>query len=78
MSDTIAISIIMDINQINIEGLIRDVEEEDTTRLLKHIMENNIMLLSLQRQILELQVAENQKIRRQQEREQRRREYKER
>jgi len=44
------------------------MEEEKITRLLKQIMENNIMLLNLQKQILELQIAENQKRRIQQER----------
>ena len=54
------------------EELIRDIGEEEATRLLKQIMENNVMLLNLQRQILELQIAKDQKKRRQQEREQRR------
>ena len=36
------------------EKLIRDVGEEEATRLLKQIMENDVMLLNLQRQILEL------------------------
>jgi len=49
-----AMSSIVDISQVNMEELIRDVEEEEVTRLLKQIMENNIMLLNLQRQILEL------------------------
>jgi len=57
---------IVDISQINMEGLIRDVEEEKAMRLLKQVLENNMML---QKQILELQVAENQKKRREQERE---------
>jgi len=69
---------IVDVSQVNMERLIRDMGEEKAIRLLKQIMENNVMLLNLQRQILELQVAEDQKRRRQQEREQRRREYKER
>jgi len=58
LSDAIAISIV-DISQINIEELIRDVREDEEMRLLKQIMENNMMLLNLQRQILELQVAKN-------------------
>ena len=58
--------------------LIRNIEKEEAIRLLKQIIENNIMLLNLQRQILELQVAEDQKKRRQQERKQRRRENKKR
>jgi len=54
--------------------LIRDVGKEETTRLLKQIMENNMMLLNLQRQLLKLQIAEDQKRKKQQEREQGRRE----
>ena len=69
---------IVDISQVNIKGLIRDIEKEKETRLLKQIIENNIMLLNLQRQILELQVAEDQERRRKQERKQRRRENKKR
>jgi len=59
------------------EGLIRDVGEEKVTRLLKQVIKSNIMLLKLQKQLLELQVAEDQKIRRKQKREWRKREYKE-
>ena len=59
MTDTMAISSfnqnIVDISQVNIKGLIRDVGEKEVTRLLKQIMENNMMLLNLQRQILKLQ-----------------------
>ena len=55
---------IVNIRQINIEGFIRDVGEEEVTRLLKQIIENDVMLLSLQRQILELQIIEDQKRRR--------------
>jgi len=68
----------MNIRQINMKGLIRNVGEKEATRLLKQIMENNVMLLNLHRKILELQVAKDQKRRRQQEREQRGRENKER
>jgi len=64
--DAIATSIV-DISQINMEGLIRDVEEEKAMRLLKQVLENNVMLLNLQKQLLELQVAEDQKKRREQE-----------
>ena len=60
---------IVDISQINIEGLIRDVREEEVMRLLKQVLENNVMLLNLQNQLLELKVAEDQKRRREQERE---------
>ena len=56
--DTMATSIV-DIGQIDMEELIRDIGEEEVTRLFKQIMENNAILLNLQKQILELQVAEN-------------------
>jgi len=56
------------------EGLIRDVGEEKVTRLLKQVIKSNVMLLKLQKQLLELQVAEDQKIRRKQKREWRKRE----
>jgi len=46
--DAIATSIV-DISQINMEGLIRDVEEEKAMRLLKQVLENNVMLLNLQK-----------------------------
>jgi len=50
---------------VNIEGLIRDVREEEAMRLLlKQVMENNVMILKLQKQVLELQEVENQKKRR--------------
>jgi len=68
LSDTMVTGIV-DISQVNMEELIRDVEEEEVIRLLKQILENNIMLLNLQRQLLELQVVEDQKKRREQERE---------
>jgi len=54
------------------EELVRDVGKEEVMRLLKQMLENNVMLLKLQKQLLELQVAENQKKRREQEREWRR------
>jgi len=68
LSDTMVTGVV-DISQVNMEELIRDVEEEEVIRLLKQILENNIMLLNLQRQLLELQVVEDQKKRREQERE---------
>ena len=50
---------------MNIEGLIRDVREEKAMRLLlKQVMDNNVMILKLQKQVLELQEVENQKKRR--------------
>ena len=51
------ISSIINISQMNMEGLIRDVWEKKVTRLLKQIMENNVMLLNLQKQILKLQIV---------------------
>jgi len=52
---------IADISHINMEGLVRDMGEEEAMRLLKQVLENNMMLLNLQKQLLELQVAEYQK-----------------
>jgi len=52
---------IVDISHVNMEELIRDMEEEKVTRLLKQIMENNVILLNLQKQILELQVVKDKK-----------------
>ena len=56
--------------------------EEEMVRMMKEIMENNEMMLKLQKQIVELQVVEEEKKkkqrRRQEEREQERREYEER
>ena len=74
LSDAMATSIV-DISQINMEGLIRDIEEEEVMRLLKQMMENNMIILKLQKQFLKLQEAEKEKRRREQEREWRRREY---
>ena len=65
-------TIIVNISQINMEGLIRDMREEEVMGLLKQVLENNVMLLNLQKQLLELKVAEDQKRRREQEREWRR------
>ena len=52
---------IVDISQVNIEGLIRDMEEKEAMRLLKQVMKNNIMILKLQNQLLELQEVEKKK-----------------
>lgn len=57
LSNTMVISSIINISQMNMEGLIRDVWEKKVTRLLKQIMENNVMLLNLQKQILKLQIV---------------------
>ena len=40
---------IVDISQVNMEELIRDVEEEEVMKLLKQVMENNVMILKLQK-----------------------------
>jgi len=60
---------IVDISQVNMKELIRDVEKEKVIRLLKQILENNVILLNLQKQLLELQVVEDQKRKREQVRE---------
>ena len=65
-------------DQISVKELIRDVEEEKAMRLLKQVIENNLMILKLQKQMLKLQEAKKQKKRRDQDREQLRRDYNER
>ena len=55
LSDTMAINIF---DQISVKELIRDIEEEKAMRLLKQVIENNLMILKLQKQILKLQEAE--------------------
>ena len=71
-----------DISQVNIEEMSREYSEEEVARLMNKIMENNVIMLKLQKQIVELQVVEEEKKkkqrRRQEEREQERREYEER
>jgi len=57
LSDTMATNIV-DISQVNMEGLIRDVRKEEAMRLLKWMIENNIMILKLQKHLLGLQEAE--------------------
>ena len=52
---------IADISQVNIEEMIRKYNEEEAVRLMNEIMENNVTMLKLQKQILELQVAEKKK-----------------
>ena len=68
-----------DISQINMEEMVRKYGEEETVRMIKKIMENNVMMLKLQKQIVELQVVEEEKKkkqrRRQVKREQERKEY---
>ena len=53
--DTMAINIF---DQISVKELIRDIEEEKAMRLLKQVIENNLMILKLQKQMLKLQEAE--------------------
>ena len=55
LSDTMAINIF---DQISVKELIRDIEEEKAMRLLKQVIENNLMILKLQKQMLKLQEAE--------------------
>jgi len=68
---------IADISQVSIEKMIREYSKEEAVRLMKVIMENNMTMLKLQKQILKLQVTAEEKKRRQEDREQRRREEKE-
>ena len=70
-----------DISQINMKEMTRVYGEEKTDRMMRVIMENNVTMLKLQKQIIELQVVEEERKRkqkrRQKEREQERREYEE-
>ena len=54
-----------DIGQVNMEEMVRKYGEEEVARLMNKIMENNVMMLKLQKQIVELQVMEEEKKRRQ-------------
>ena len=45
---------IADISQVNMEEIVRKYSEEKVVRLMKVIIENNMMILKLQKQILEL------------------------
>ena len=71
-----------DMSQVNMKERTRIYSEEETARMMKKIMENNVKMLKLQKQIEELQVAEEEKKkkqrRRQEERKQERRKYEER
>ena len=68
-------------SQVNMKKMTRVYGEEETARMMKEIMENNVIMLKLQKQIVELQVVEEEKKkkqkRRQEEREQERREEEE-
>ena len=54
-----------DIGQVNMEEIVRKYGEEEVARLMNKIMENNVMMLKLQKQIVELQVMKEEKKRRQ-------------
>ena len=56
---------IADISQENMEEMSREYSEEEVARLMNEIMKNNVMMLKLQKQIVELQVMEEEKKRRQ-------------
>jgi len=60
---------IVDISQVNIKEMIREYGEEEVVRLMNVIIENNVIMLKLQKQILELQVAAEEKKRRRKDRE---------
>ena len=63
-----------DMSQVNIKEMIKEYDKEEAVRRMETIM----MILKLQKQVLELQVTEKKKKRRQEDREQRRIEYEER
>ena len=50
-----------DIGQVNMEEMVRKYGEEEVARLMNKIMENNVMMLKLQKQIIELWVMEEEK-----------------
>jgi len=66
LSDTIAINIF---NQISIEGLIRDMGEEEVIKLFEQVRKNNEMILNLQKQFMTLEKENIKKRRRKQDRE---------
>ena len=47
------------------EEMVREFGEEETTRMMKEIIENNVTMLKLQKKIGELQVAEEERKRKQ-------------
>ena len=63
-------------NQVNVEGLIRDVGEEEVMRLLKKVVENNQKILELQKQLVVVRMNAEKK-RREQEKEWLRQKYNE-
>jgi len=54
-----------DISQVNMEEIVREYGEEEMTRMMKEIMENNVTMLKLQKQIGKLQIAEEEEKRKQ-------------
>jgi len=50
-----------DIGQIDMGEMTREYSEEEVARLMNEIMENNVMMLKLQKQIVELQEVEENK-----------------
>ena len=50
-----------EIGQINMREVTRRYSEEEEARLMKEVTENNIMILKLQKQIVELQVVVEEK-----------------
>ena len=61
-----------DISQINMEEMIRGYGEKEIARMMKEIMENNVTMLKLQKQIVELQVAEEERKRKERRRQEER------
>jgi len=53
-----------DISQIEMREVMRRYSEEEETRLMKEIMENNAMIVKLQKQIVELQIVKKEEERR--------------
>ena len=47
-----------DIGQVNMEEMVMKYGKEEVARLMNEIMENNAMMLKLQKQIVELQIME--------------------
>ena len=54
-----------DIGQVDMREMMRRYGEEEVVRMIKEIMENNEMMLKLQKQIGELQIAEKKEKRKQ-------------
>ena len=50
-----------DMSQVNMKEMVRKYSEEEMVIIMKEIMENNAMMLKLQKQIVKLQVAEEEK-----------------